>query len=943
MAASFPDRNLLYGVVARRLGVVPDSALLDALGDWCEHPEGSLGLVLLERRSISPEDHGRVEAELRRITAGSSVSGSDVETVDFVTSPTARLSGNLPRSAPHPDDEARTQADPGTRQEHHPASDASTVADPNLTSPSQESGREIPVDHRFRVVGFHARGGLGKVSRAWDDQLGRQVALKEMLPDKTNSEERRARFILEAEINGNLEHPGIVPVYALGRFPDGRPYYAMRFVEGETLKVGIDRFHRQAPNLSAAEWTLGLRRLLGHFLDVCDAIAYAHSRGVLHRDIKPSNILLGGYGQTHIIDWGLAKATGRPEPGPAAADGPTNQALHTSISGTTETLAGCVLGSPAYMSPEQAAGRIDDLDRSSDIYNLGATLYAILTGREPVKAESTKATLELVRRGAIDPPRSVNPRVPPPLESICCKAMRLEPTDRYPSVRALAEDILRWLADEPVSVHHESLTTRTIRWARRHKSLVSAASALVLTALVALTVATAIVRKQRNQARQARDETKVALAQTEEARRLAEFHALNGVKLINELVTLGDRQFISTNVAPERRRQLLESALHFIRTTREGQASDVNIQVESALVARRLAHLYGLGGDLERADPLFKECVSAFEQLATRDPHSVFFRDLLAEALIDQAECRQNGGQIQGALEPITRAVGYARQNLTQAPYDPNAQRVFARSLYRSSDINRRLGQAPTPDPSVEAVERLRPLADASLTDSVAEVEKGRFHALTDQFELAAALVFQADALAAQGESGEAQLRQAVDRIARLAALFEGQHSPDIQYFQGWTGTSLARTLLKTPEHYEEARRLLDDAIQRLGSLVEENREFLHFQNALAEALIARADLNRRDRLLPAALDDAEAARSMLATLAKAHPPIADYTSLRGAAEEILGHFERENGRLDPAREHFDEAIRLQELALKSNPKDPEYLGRMRSHRESLAALDAVP
>jgi eukaryotic-like serine/threonine-protein kinase len=178
---------------------------------------------------------------------------------------------------------------------------------------------------RFRVVRLHARGGLGQVYLARDNELGRQVALKEILTDKAANPELRARFVLEAEINGNLEHPGIVPVYGLGTYPDGRPFYAMRFIEGDSLKEAIEQLHRARLAGDAAPQqpfdSLELRRLLRRFVDVCNAIAYAHSRGVLHRDLKPSNFMLGKYGETLIIDWGLAvpRRPGVPLPGRGVA------------------------------------------------------------------------------------------------------------------------------------------------------------------------------------------------------------------------------------------------------------------------------------------------------------------------------------------------------------------------------------------------------------------------------------------------------------------------------------------------------------------------------------------------------------------------------------------------------------------------------------------------
>src|SRR5262249_54741200 len=157
----------------------------------------------------------------------------------------------------------------------------------------------------------HAKGGLGQVSVALDEELHREVALKEIQERHADHPESRARFLMEAEVTGGLEHPGIVPVYGLGQYRDGRPFYAMRFIRGDNLKDAIERLHKaDGSTQDAGERSLEFRKLLGRFMDVCQAISYAHSRGVLHRDLKPGNVMLGQYGETLVVDWGLAKPLG---------------------------------------------------------------------------------------------------------------------------------------------------------------------------------------------------------------------------------------------------------------------------------------------------------------------------------------------------------------------------------------------------------------------------------------------------------------------------------------------------------------------------------------------------------------------------------------------------------------------------------------------------------
>jgi eukaryotic-like serine/threonine-protein kinase len=193
----------------------------------------------------------------------------------------------------NPDPETDSESDPLKTQSYKPVASAAA---------------------RFRYLRPHAKGGLGEVCVAYDSEVNREVALKVIQAKFADDPDSQARFLLEAEVAGGLEHPGIVPVYGLGKYQDGRPFYAMRFIRGERLQQAIERFHRSSDTEEdPRERAIEFRKLLRRFIDVCNAIDYAHSRGVLNRDIKPNNIMLGGHGETLVVDWGLAKWTGRAE------------------------------------------------------------------------------------------------------------------------------------------------------------------------------------------------------------------------------------------------------------------------------------------------------------------------------------------------------------------------------------------------------------------------------------------------------------------------------------------------------------------------------------------------------------------------------------------------------------------------------------------------------
>ena len=293
----------------------------------------------------------------------------------------------------------------------------------------------------------------------WMTELHREVALKQILDHHADDPTSRQRFLLEAEVTGGLEHPGIVPVYGLGTYGDGRPYYAMRFIRGDCLKEAIEHFHAdEAVKNDPGRRSLELRKLLRRFLDVCNAIEYAHSRGVLHRDIKPGNIIVGKHGETLVVDWGLAKPLGRVEPG---VDSGERTLIPSSASGSASTLPGSALGTPAYMSPEQSEGDLEHLGPRSDVYSLGATLYCLLTGKPPFEGDLADV-IRGVQKGQFPPPRQLDPSIDRALEAVCLKAMALKPADRYGSPKALAEDVERWMADEPVRAWREPWTRALI-------------------------------------------------------------------------------------------------------------------------------------------------------------------------------------------------------------------------------------------------------------------------------------------------------------------------------------------------------------------------------------------------------------------------------------------------------------------------------------------------
>jgi len=414
------DRNLLFGVLALQAGLIESNQFVEACTLWSTRKNVPLADILVERSWILPIDVAHVEYLLGRyLRKFDNDPKASLATVDdtvkrlLATVNDAEIRNSL-----------ATLRQPETRD---------VVADVTATVDLTPAQRQ-----HYSLSRLHATGGIGRIWVAHDADLGRDIALKELRPEMAESAALRARFLREARITGQLEHPGIVPVYELGRQPDNQqPFYTMRLVKGRTLTEAAHSYHEK--RLGGQADSLQLLALLNAFVTVCNTIAYAHSRGIVHRDLKGQNVVLGDFGEVVVLDWGLAKLVDRPD-----EEQDTPPILPDRSREADLTLQGQTVGTPAYMAPEQAAGRLGLIDHRTDVYGLGALLYEILTGQPPFKGSDTHEVLRRVLEEAPVPPRQLWEAVPPRLEMACLRAMAKKPKDRYFGATELAQEVETW-------------------------------------------------------------------------------------------------------------------------------------------------------------------------------------------------------------------------------------------------------------------------------------------------------------------------------------------------------------------------------------------------------------------------------------------------------------------------------------------------------------------
>ena len=891
----------LQGVVARCERFETDwrAGLSPVVADYLGGVDGPEGLDLLRRLL-------QIEAELKQ-------SHGLATTVEDAPDPVPASLSDPGASTQAADPEATTRQDEGQ----------ATVVLPTAGSTAEASQPSRP-GARFRKVRGHRSGGLGTVSLAHDEELGRQVALKEIQAKFADDPVTRARFVREAEITGRLEHPGIVPVYSMGTGDDGRPFYAMRFVGSEADGGGGDRrlldairaFHKaeESPGRDPAARALALRELLGHFIAACDAIAYAHSRRVIHRDIKPANILLGPFGETLVVDWGLAKPLDRAEP--ITSEGQPDRLIWGGDSDLT--WGGAIAGTPSYMAPEQASGDRDRVGLASDVYSLGATLYELLAGRPPHIGDNSHQVLIHAIRGDYLPPGQHKPGVAPALEAVCLKAMAVDPEGRYASPTALAADLKLWLADEPVSAYREPRAARLARWTRRRRTLVSSTLALLVTATFASILAAILIAGERKQVVRANRDLKATNQQltretdrAEAALRRSESNFKLARETVNRLLTQFASEGLATMPQSEGlRRQLARAAMDFNERFLLEAPDDPKVRAEAAANSRELGNIHRMLGDADSAVKSYDRAIELIAGLSDRFPSEFGHRMNMALIHIDAGELLRLNGRPREAERHYLRAIGEADRVPSAGSSAIERQQVRARGLYSRAEVCLDIGAY------VESV-RLYDEAIGLIAPLARRPKPGP----TDALELAMILAERGEALRRAGRPRDA-IGSIDESLAMLADLL--RTSPDdnnLRYLRSFARIEKGRTLAIDPVESTRADGEFAGAIDELTSLTKEFTQVPNYQFLLAQALAARSETCRSSGRVGEAGQFASPVLILLESLVARFPNNWDYHGALGQALVLVGRIGESPAEVARCREQA--RVHLEKARL-ANPEGPD-------------------
>jgi serine/threonine protein kinase len=944
------DRNLLFGVLALQLDLIDRDRFVEACTLWTTRKQTPLADLLVERGWLTAADRADVERLLQRKL--------EKHAGDAHASLAEVADGEVQRVLAVLGDPAVAESLAGLSRH-----DGQVL----LTTVNQ-----LPeTRERYTLSRLHAQGGIGQVWLARDASLGREVALKELRPERVGSPVVWARFLQEAQITGQLEHPGIVPVYELSRRPDDRqPFYTMRFVRGRTLSAAIQGYHEKRRAGEAGP--LDQQALLQAFVAVCNAVAYAHSRGVVHRDLKGQNVVLGDFGEVMVLDWGLAKVLARPEAGdtapPVALDPETEHEA---------TLQGQVLGTPAYMAPEQADGRLDLIDPRTDVYGLGAILYELLAGRPPFSGASTQEVLRKVREEEPERPRRVLAGVPAPLEAVCLKALAKRREDRYATAGALAEDVRRFLADEPVTAQREPWSVRAGRWVKHHRPLVAGAAAAVLVAAVSFAVATVFLtaanerertaRKQaldnereaglqRDEAKKQRDE---AQTQRDEAQKQRD-RAQANFKLAHEAVDqylnrVSENTLLEQPGLQSLRKDLLASALPFYRRFAEEQQGNPAARLELAEAHARRAWITYEADSWAGALPYYEKAAQLLEELAHEKPSDKDYQRRLMR-LYRQLAClcylNQQPGAAQGYLvraQDLAKGLDgdrarQAEQLMTQAVFWQVAQQSSRAEpgLRKAREL---LDKLMVEDP--DNVDYQNQLAiccvllgmvyqgEGRPADAEEAIQRGQamWKRLAARYPAA---MFQARAVAL-GQTALAEFYRSSNQPAKAAPAYEeavaslkalADKNPtltDVQVCLGLGAEALGHLYLDAHKP-EQAATAFQQAVAALDRVVAQQPGDARFRYALGDSMAYLGQCYQNTHRLAEAEALHQKALALRQALADKEPNNLQYQNDLGFSYQNLGWVCHANNQMPQAEAAYRKALAVQRRLVDKNPDNTYYL-----------------
>ncbi len=531
MSIDLPNEDVLFAVYAVQLGFATPAQVAEAASDL----SGSIADLLERDGAINAQQREAVQRRVEREQRdGCETISESSAPATSGGAPTVDLSGRRGDA---------TLAEPPS-------------IDPGPLDEEVDERMSEAQPGRYTIKGRHASGGQARIMLAIDEHIGREVAIKEFLTNadedewsmQTPSSLQRStpgmvRFLREARVTGQLEHPNIVPVHEVGRREDGTYYYTMRFVRGETLALKLKKCRTLADRM----------KLLGAFWDVCKAIAFAHSRGVVHRDIKPENVMVGEFGETVLLDWGVAKVAGKRD---IRATDIERELRLLQRQDTGKTAAGTTIGTPSYMSPEQARGDIDEIDERSDVWGLGAVLYEILTGRPPYVGETPMDIILKVGEEPLRPVRSICPTAPAELAAVTEKALRKDRDRRYRKASDLIAEIDAWMTGSRVGAYEYSSWELLARFASQNKGTIIAVG-LILAVIVGALISVSLSLRAETRARQAEHEAlgraEAARAKEHEERRVANFHLAQAYeekadRMIEDLRSLSANVFAAASL-----------------------------------------------------------------------------------------------------------------------------------------------------------------------------------------------------------------------------------------------------------------------------------------------------------------------------------------------------------------------------------------------------------